>query len=75
MVAPPDPAIGPVTLTISGTSATLLGRLTEALGSNDPGATFMRALGLLDLALKAKREGKRLTFVDPRTGESSEVAW
>jgi hypothetical protein len=74
-VAPPDPAMGPVTLTISGTSATLLGRLTEALGSNDPGATLMRALGLLDLALKAKRDGKRLAFLDPASGQYSEVAW
>lgn len=70
-----DPAVGPVTLTISGTSATLLGRLTEALGSRDPGATLMRALGLLDLALKAKRDGKKLAFVDPQSGRSSEVAW
>jgi hypothetical protein len=70
-----DPAVGPITLSISGTSATLLGRLTEALDSNDPGATMMRALGLLDLAIKAKREGKRLAFVDPRTGSSSEIAW
>ena len=71
----PDPAVGPITLTISGTSATLLGRLTEALGSSDPGATLMRALGLLDLALKAKRDGKRLTFYDPGSGSHSDVAW
>jgi len=74
-VAPPDPAMGPITLSISGTSATLIARLTEALASNDPGATLMRALGLLDLAIKAKRDGKRLAFVDPATGASSEVAW
>ena len=74
-MAPPDPATGPVTLTISGTSATLIARLTEALGSTDPGATLMRALGLLDLALKAKRDGKRLAFVDPARGTTSEVAW
>ena len=71
----PDPAVGPITLTISGTSATLLGRLTEALGSNDPGATLMRALGLLDLAIKAKRDQKSLAFVDPDKGTYSEVAW
>ena len=74
-MAPPDPALGPVTVTISGTSATLLGRLTELLGSADPGATLMRALGLLDLALKAKRDGKKLAFVDPERGSYSEIAW
>lgn len=70
-----DPAVGPVTLTISGTSATLLGRLTERLSSDDPGATLMRALGLLDLAMKAKRDGKSLAFVDREAGTFSEIAW
>jgi hypothetical protein len=70
-----DPAVGPVTLSISGTSAVLLGRLTESLQSNDPGATLMRALGLLDLAIKAKRDGKKMAFVDPEAGTYSEIAW
>jgi hypothetical protein len=69
-----DPRTGPVTLTISGTSAALLARLAEAMGG-DPGATMMRALGLLDLALKAKREGKKLGFYDPERDELSEVAF
>ena len=68
---------GPVTVTISGTSAALLARLTEgAQGlAADPGAVLMRALGLLDLALKAKREGKKLGFYDPATDKLSEVAF
>ena len=70
-----DPHVGAVTLTISGTSALLITRLAEALGTDDGGAVLMRALGLLDLALKAKRDGKRLQFADPRTGEASEVAF
>ena len=68
----------PVTVTISGTSALLLVRLAEQLGAattGDGGVIVMRALGLLDLALRAKREGKRLAFVDPATGQSSEVAF
>jgi hypothetical protein len=69
-----DPRTGPVTLTISGTSAALLARLTEVIGG-DPGAVMMRALGLLDLALKAKREGKKLGFYDPERDELSEVAF
>jgi hypothetical protein len=70
-----DPHVGPVTVKISGTSALLLTRLAEALGTDDGGAVLMRALGLLDLALRAKREGKRLAFIDPATGQSSEVAF
>ena len=70
-----DPHTGPVTLKISGTSALLLTRLAEALGTDDGGAVLMRALGLLDLALKAKRDGKRLAFYDPETLDFSEVAY
>ena len=69
------PRTGPVNLTISGTSALLLTRLCETVGSDDGGAVLMQALGLLDLALKAKREGKRLCFVDPQSGQVSEVAY
>ena len=74
-----DPRTGPVTLKISGTSAALLVRLAEAMGTeanpSDPGAVMMQALGLLDLALKAKRDRKRLAFYDPETMEFSEVAF
>jgi hypothetical protein len=69
-----DPRTGPVTLTISGTSATLLGRLAEQSGT-DPGTLLMRAVGLLDLAMKAKREGKVIGFYDPQRDELSEVAF
>ena len=69
-----DPRTGPVAVTISGTSALLLARLAEATGG-DGGAVMMRALGLLDLALKAKRDGKRLAFYDPERDEMSEVAF
>ena len=67
-----DPRTGPVTLTISGTSAALLVRLAEG---GDAGAVMMRALGLLDLAMKAKREGKQLAFYDPATESLAEVAF
>src|SRR5262249_48003977 len=69
-----DPRPGPVTVPISGTSALLLARLAETTGG-DGGAVLMRALGLLDLALKAKREGKRLAFYDPTRDEMAEVAF
>lgn len=70
-----DPRTGPVTLTISGTSAVLLSHLAQSLETDDGGAVLMRALGLLDLALKAKRDGKRLAFYDPESLEFSEVAF
>jgi hypothetical protein len=70
-----DPRTGPVTLTISGTSAALLARLAEDPSLGDPGAIMMRALGLFDLALKAKREGKKLGFYDPERDTLSEVAF
>ncbi len=74
-----DPHVGPVTVKISGTSALLITRLAEALGTPDHpaegGAVLMRALGLLDLALSAKRNGKRLGLLDPETGDVSEVAF
>ena len=37
--------------------------------------TLLRALGLLDLAIKAKRDGKKLAFIDQARGTTSEVAW
>lgn len=70
-----DPHVGPVELRISGTSAVLLTKLAEQLGTDDAGAVFMRALGLLDMAVKARRDGKRLAFYDPESLEFSEVAF
>ena len=67
-----DPRTGPVTLTISGTSAALLARIA---GDEDPGAVLMRALGLLDLAMKAKRDGKKLGIYDPEAETLAEVAF
>ena len=61
-----DPRTGPVTLTISGTSAALLARLASdpSLGG-DAGAIMMRALGILETALVAKKQGRRLGLYDP----------
>ncbi len=70
-----DPRLGPVTITISGTAAQHLARLMEATATTDGGALVMRALGLLDLALKAKREGKKFGFYDPAGDRMSEVAF
>ena len=63
-----------ITVTISGTSAQLIAKMAETSG-HDGGMVLMRALGLLDLALKAEREGRRLAFYDPATMEFAEVAF
>ena len=69
-----DPRVGPVTVTISGTSAALLARLADSLGSDDAGAVLMRALGLLDMAQRTKRQGGKLVFVNEK-GDQAEVAF
>jgi hypothetical protein len=70
-----DPHVGPVHLTISGTSALLLAKLAAELGTDDGGAVMMRALGLLEMALAAKRSGRKLAFYDPTRDEIAEVAF
>ena len=69
------PTREPVTVQINGTAGLLLVKLMNELATSDGGGVIVRALGLLDLALRARREGKSLFFVDPRTGQSSEVAF
>jgi len=69
------PTREPVTVQINGTAGLLLVKLMNELATSDGGGLIVRALGLLDLALRARREGKSLCFVDPRTGHSSEVAF
>ncbi len=64
----------PIQIQINGTAAELLARLAIELGSEDPGAVLVRALGLLDLAQRTRRQGGRLVFVNPR-GEQADVAF
>ena len=70
-----DPAVGPVQVKISGTSAVLLTKLAERMGTDDGGQVLMTALGLLDMAMQAKSGGRRLAFYDPETMEFSEVVF
>lgn len=65
----------PVTVQINGTAGLLLVALMQQLRTEDGGGVIVRALGLLDLALRARREGKSLCFVDKKTGASSDVAF
>ncbi|MFO0573466.1 MAG: hypothetical protein U1A78_05680 [Polyangia bacterium] len=65
----------PVTVQINGTAALLLLRLMEQLGTEDGGGVISRALGLLELAVRARREGRALCLIDRKTGASSDVAF
>lgn len=65
----------PVTVQLNGTAGLLLLRLMEQLGTEDGGSVLSRALGLMEMALRQKREGKELCFVDPTSGQRSEVVF
>jgi hypothetical protein len=65
----------PVQVRVGGTAALLLTSLMQQVGSDDGGALIARALGLLDLALRARKQGKSLCVIDPTTGDSQEIAF
>lgn len=65
----------PVQVRVGGTAALLLTSLMQQVGSDDGGALIARALGLLDLALRARKQGKSLCVIDPLTGDSQEIAF
>ena len=63
-----------VEVTLNRTAGELLARLCVELGTEDASGVVIRALGLLDLAQRTRRQGGRLVFVNER-GDESEVAW
>ena len=65
----------PVQVQLGGTMGLLLLRLMQELGTEDGGGVLSRALGLLDLALRARRDGRELCFIDPATGQKSDVVF
>jgi hypothetical protein len=65
---------GPVDVRLNATAARLLVRLAGELGTDDPSALVVRALGLLDLAQRTRRQGGRLFFQNEQ-GQASEVAF
>lgn len=65
----------PVQVQVGGTAGLLLLRLMQELKTEDGGGVISRALGLLDLALRARRHGQKLCLIDPATGHRSEVAF
>jgi hypothetical protein len=67
---------GPVTVELNHTLAELLARLCVELETDDAVGVMSRALGLLDLAQRTKRQGGlvRLAFVNER-GEIADVVF
>jgi hypothetical protein len=68
-----DPRVPPVSVQVNGTAAQLLVKLMQDLGTTDPMAVLTRALGMLDQAMSAKRQGRRLGVYDPDSGRFSDV--
>ena len=65
--------MGPVTVELNHTLAELLAKLCVELGTDDPADVLSRALGLLDMVQRTKRQGGRLCFINER-GETGDVA-
>ena len=63
-----------VQLTLNPTAARLLAKLAVEMGIDDPSSLVIRALGLLDMAQRMKRQGGRLYFKNEH-GDESEVAF
>ena len=65
----------PVQVQLNGTAGLLLMRLMAELQTEDGGGVLVRALGLLDLAVRARATGRELCLFDPTTGQRSDVAF
>jgi hypothetical protein len=65
---------GTVRIELNATLAQLLAKLCVELGTDEPGGVVSRALGLLELVQRTKRQGGRLCFVNER-GEISDVVF
>jgi hypothetical protein len=70
----PGSSLGAVelTLTIWPELDDMLDNMADELGVTK-GEAIVKALGLLRIALDAKRDGRKLVVVDDRTGEEEEV--
>ena len=70
-----DPkGVGTVSVELNNTLAELLARLCVELGTEDPTGVMSRALGLLEMVQRTKRQGGRLCFVNER-GEVADVVF
>lgn len=66
--------IGTVTVELNHTLAELLARLCVELDTEDVTGVMSRALGLLEMVQRTKRQGGRLVFINER-GESADVVF
>ena len=64
----------PVQITLNATAAQLLVRVAGELGEDNPSAVVMRALGLLEMAQRTRRQGGKLIFRNEK-GQDAEVAF
>lgn len=70
-----DPSgVGTVSIELNNTAAQLLARLCVELGTEDAAGVLSRALGLLDLCQRTKRQGGRLCFVNEH-GDTADVVF
>ena len=70
-----DPrGIGSVSVELNNTAAQLLAKLCVELGTDDAAGVLSRALGVMEMALRAKRQGGSLCFINER-GEQSDVVF
>jgi hypothetical protein len=64
----------PVTITLNATAAQLLIKIAGEMGESNPSAVVMRALGLLEMAQRVRRQGGKLFFRNEQ-GMEAEVAF
>jgi hypothetical protein len=68
-----DPrGVGSVTIELNNTLAELLAKLCVELDTEDATGVLSRALGLLEMVQRTKRQGGRLCFINER-GEIADV--
>ena len=65
---------GPVTVELNHTLAELLAKLCIELETEDYTGVISRALGLLEMVQRTKRQGGRLMFVNER-GDAADVVF
>ena len=69
----PDPrGVGSVTVELNATLAQLLAKLCAEMETEDYTGVLSRALGLLEMVQRTKRQGGRLVFVNEH-GNSADV--
>jgi hypothetical protein len=70
-----DPrGVGPVTVELNATLAQLLAKLCVELETEDPTGVISRALGLLEMVQRTRRQGGRLCFVNEH-GDAADVVF